>query len=726
VGADPRAKQMPNINKLYLDKYQQVMPTKESQTLKVKDSMDFATTYHKTELDAFKAINKQLLQLNERKQGPTILVINSPRQANYLAQKVSAINSFPFVTVPSHQQDNQFDLLSWLTPVCKQMLAYYMHLGSWLDERFNQSRYTNVPFCNIPNDPYLFMADFIFAKQLISNDMLLWWSSAQKPDLGGRENDENATPANELINNEINNPGTYETVCVELDILRLCLNTLIMAPVVNEVEGVAATVGFDNTTLTLDEYSKGVVKHTSAFGDATISSKTFTVLRAMVQQWFQEVMADNNTMSVLLQDTLLRWLLSPLSNLYDPCLYGLVQGMMKKVFMQLVAEFRRLGAKVVFANFRRIIIATSKESMDGAIAYWQYLSRSIQRKQVLEVLELKKVNYWQVLVWMDEMNYGGFLANETPPLGQQPAQGHVVTMRWNICDYLAPAIQEQFKISVAQFIQKLLLIKEKYPRDIKYQINQQKQHDDSIPDPRNEQKRRYIRQTMMREVLQWLPKLMKQQEQALGENDNPDMVFPRLAGSHLKMTNPALEFVKSLAAVLSLDPLLDDEVRVLKRNALEIVGDGAISEFSSEAQFQNPCEFLKLNEVVCAYCGYTEDLDICRDHHLMKRPGQHNQASVWRCRGCKVPYNKNLIEESMITQVNRWMMMYQLQDLMCQRCHSVKRENLLRQCDKCGSDYVTVQSKQDVMRKLKVFGNVANDQQLSLLQNIIQWTMERI
>ncbi|KAI8093391.1 uncharacterized protein BX664DRAFT_278331 [Halteromyces radiatus] len=727
VGVDARSRQMPNVNKLYLDKYQQIMPNNSSRAVQVKDSMDFETTYHATERDAFKAINRVLTQIDDIKQGPTILAINSPRQASYLTQKVPAINFFPYVTVPSLQQNNQFDALNWLNPVCKQMLAHYMHLGPWLDERFDQARYVNVPFCNIPNDPYLFMADILFAKQLMNNDMVLWWSSAPKPDLGGRENDENISVANDLVSNEMNHPGAYETVCVEMDVLRLCLNTVIMAPVINEVEGTVATIGFDQTMHTMDEYTKGAVKYISTFGDATISSKTFGVLRTTVQQWFQEAMVDNNTMSVMLQDTLLRWLLSPSSNMYDPCLHGLVHSMMKKVFMQLVAEFRRLGAKIVFANFRRIIIATAKESMEGAIAYWQYLSRSIQRKQVLEVMELKLVNYWQVLVWMDEMNYGGFLADGTQQtLETISQQTHTVTMKWNICDYLASAIQDQFKINVAQFIQQLYIIKQRYPRDIKHHIMQQKQQqDEDLPDPRAEKKRLYIRQTLTREVLQWLPKLIKRQEQALGQDDNPDMVFPQLAGSHLTLTNPALEFVKSLTVVLSLDHQLEDDVRLLKRNALEVVG--SISEFSNEAQFQNPCEFLKLNEVVCTYCGYTEDLDICRDHHLFGQQQQMGKkSSVWRCRGCKVVYDKGLIEDSMIAQVNRWMMMYQLQDLMCQRCHWVKRENLLRQCDKCGSDFVVVQNKQDLIRKLKVFNNVAKDQQLTLLLNIIQWTLDRV
>ena len=34
--------------------------------------------------------------------------------------------------------------------------------------------------------------------------------------------------------------------------------------------------------------------------------------------------------------------------------------MMKKLFMQLLAELRRLGATIVFANFNRIVINTEK------------------------------------------------------------------------------------------------------------------------------------------------------------------------------------------------------------------------------------------------------------------------------------------------------------------------------------------------------------------------------
>ena len=47
-----------------------------------------------------------------------------------------------------------------------------------------------------------------------------------------------------------------------------------------------------------------------------------------------------------------------------------------------------------------------------------------------------------------------------------------------------------------------------------------------------------------------------------------------LPGSHLKLTHPALEFVKALCKVLSLDSAIIDPVNQLRRNLLKLIGVG--------------------------------------------------------------------------------------------------------------------------------------------------------
>ncbi len=43
----------------------------------------------------------------------------------------------------------------------------------------------------------------------------------------------------------------------------------------------------------------------------------------------------------------------------------------------------------------------------------------------------------------------------------------------------------------------------------------------------------------------------------------------------------------------------------------------------------------------------------------------------WCCSHCKNPYNRDVIEQSLIESVNRKSMAFILQDLVCSKCHGV-------------------------------------------------------
>ena len=64
------------------------------------------------------------------------------------------------------------------------------------------------------------------------------------------------------------------------------------------------------------------------------------------------------------------------------------------------------------------------------------------------------------------------------------------------------------------------------------------------------------------------------------------LLFYSLPGSHLKLTHPALEFVKALCKVLSLDSSILEPVNQLRRNLLKLIGVG---EFSDIAEWKDPC-----------------------------------------------------------------------------------------------------------------------------------------
>ncbi|KAI8979603.1 hypothetical protein BDF20DRAFT_870600 [Mycotypha africana] len=322
VGLSKSNQQVPNISRIYKERYQELYGEEGplSSTVDIPRSANFEINYCSSETDAYKVINKTLSKYLDDKRGKTILTLCSPRSTSSLIQKMRILNMLPFVRLPYTQANNTFDALNWIQPVIHRMLTYYLELGGWIDEKISQAQYANIPFCNIPNDPYLFMSDIMFARKLMQNDMVLWWSASPMPDLGGREEDESLAVTSELVNTELNEPGAYETICMEMDIGRLCLNTLIEVNVINEIEGMASGfAGFDSSNHTVEDYASGAVNTMMAFGDGMISNKTFSMLRSVIQSWVHQS-SDEKLEQFAKQMTgnLHRWLLSHNSHMYDP------------------------------------------------------------------------------------------------------------------------------------------------------------------------------------------------------------------------------------------------------------------------------------------------------------------------------------------------------------------------------------------------------------------------
>lgn len=61
---------------------------------------------------------------------------------------------------------------------------------------------------------------------------------------------------------------------------------------------------------------------------------------------------------------------------------------MKKLFIQLVAEFKRLGCTIVYANFNKIIVCSKKRKVADALAGIEFVIASIRNKELFHSLAL--------------------------------------------------------------------------------------------------------------------------------------------------------------------------------------------------------------------------------------------------------------------------------------------------------------------------------------------------
>lgn len=99
----------------------------------------------------------------------------------------------------------------------------------------------------------------------------------------------------------------------------------------------------------------------------------------------------------------------------------------------------------------------------------------------------------------------------------------------------------------------------------------------------------------------------------------------------------------------------------------------------------------------------------------------------WLClnESCTGEYDRRSIEASIVDAIERRFVSYQLQDLRCARCKTMKSENLRSTCD-CSGEYVMAETRHDLTRTLQVTANVAEFHKLSTVAVVVEALREMI
>ena len=145
----------------------------------------------------------------------------------------------------------------------------------------------------------------------------------------------------------------------------------------------------------------------SSYSESAMCATVFRVLKSVVASWLRDISVHRNVFADFQVIHFYRWLRSPSALLYDPALRRMLQNLMRKYFVQLLAEFQRLGATVVYADFGRIVLGTKKRRIVDALSYVSFVCASLRQKELFRSLELNVQHCWQLLVWLDPANYGG-------------------------------------------------------------------------------------------------------------------------------------------------------------------------------------------------------------------------------------------------------------------------------------------------------------------------------
>ena len=713
---DPASRRQPivRLSDLYLALLQKRQESYgSSTTITYPHSMTFSHTYHSTDITALKAISRELGLMEEKS---FAVVISSCKDQSYFERFMPKLGKFPILSMPQAKGPHSLDVFPWQSHVGQKMLSRYLSLGTWIDRMVSLADYYDVPIGHVEGDQPLFLADITFARKLSQQDMVLWWSPSDWPDLGGVENDKK--PTEPLPPTDFQSAGVFTNVCLEVTVRNLAVNSVLQSVLVNELEGSGGTTAFDSVSHTINDYSTGEAERTVTLGESQISAHMFGILKTMVKTWLLDKIHDStNSPATVAIDHFWRWISSSASQLYHPGLHRFIHGLMRKTFIQLLAEFKRLGSHVIHADFGSILLSTSKPP-GTAHAYATYITTAVTGHELFQHIYLHTERFYDFLIYMDPANMGGIVCED--PLAIEPPEELCMEMRWNIQHFLPPAIQQDFASSVQYYILELFKIRQKVSVVARAPLRMLENGDpdltqrDAAKSKEVESIHEFIARKLTRKLLKTVEAIRERfHYSVLQEKEVPnkeDFHFPVLPGSHLHLNNPPLEFVKFICAVFSLAKEHRVEIGLLKRTLLDLIG---VREFANEAIFHNPCEPLKLANVPCRHCDVLRDFDFCRDPELL--PNSLEVNPKWLCVNCGGEYDRMAIEFALIDMARNLERAFVQQDLRCSRCQQIKSDNISRWC-KCSAPYQFTINKAEIRRKLRTIVNVAREYNLPRLK----------
>ena len=455
---------------------------------------------------------------------------------------------------------------------------------------------------------------------------ILWCSPSPRPDLGGREKDLARLESDvDDLNPTFDKKGLYLGHTVQLSISGMPEAALLQSHNLTELDGFET---FQQGAVDSKLNQDGQL-HTN-YAESTLAMPQYRIMKSMVAGWVKEITHFNNSSADQQVQHLMRYITSTNSLLHDPALVKLLVSSIYRLFKLMTNELTRLGCTVVHAEPDKLVLFSNKKTIHEAIGYADFIEKRLVEKEYFQALDFKFQHAWSIVLWYNYLNHGGsrviiedgeVLDNEDEP---------DLSFKW--LEYLPT--EASIQKSMATLIRGYITL-----------MQNEMDKEDITKEELVEFARASIRGQLSEHLLDCVEKIRARFPPGA---DRSRDIFPQLAGSHLKLDNPALFYAKMIMEILSAHEEVEEEVRVLRRNLFRILNT---SEFSrSAADWVDPSAKLVLRDIVCQQCGVTRDVDL-------------GVSITPECECDEIDYhaNKMLIERRLIDLVRKKIISWNIQ-----------------------------------------------------------------
>ena len=202
---------------------------------------------------------------------------------------------------------------------------------------------------------------------------------------------------------------------------------------------------------------------------------------------------------------------------------------------------------------------------------------SVNARELYKYLQLTIRHHWEVLLWMDAANFAGVICRDPSVETDSSALADQIDMQWNLGTFLPPAVQADFRTVVAAFVAGMLGAQTAAYDTGRTPLRVLQSATQTQADPAHKHEAdlaaAFVRGKLQRQLLKTIQDIDgRHRDEAPDEELRRQWAFPTLPGALFVMTNPVLEFIKSTCAIFALAKDVQNEVGVMRRHLLELIG----------------------------------------------------------------------------------------------------------------------------------------------------------
>uniref|UniRef100_A0A158Q8A2 DNA polymerase epsilon catalytic subunit n=1 Tax=Elaeophora elaphi TaxID=1147741 RepID=A0A158Q8A2_9BILA len=706
---------LPNLSNMYASEKANLSADDSVSFLNRKADMNFTVNQCIAVERADRIIQRYIRSLQQIDSYPTIIAVQSRQQLSTLIKRLPALDGYPLVRIFASEPSGLFNVLDWQRIVLRRIIKHYFNMflylhvriklnlekntiylsyykifkfgGSGLFQQYVEvSRYLHVPIGNIPEDFSTFGPDVLFGRSLINQGYVLWASPLGRPDLGGKELDDarlNAVWSSISVSKQpvcvINEPSFETYICVELELGAVDVTAIVQSASIADAEGGVDSVGFLTGSVLSADALLGYIRSIAQYDEGAAVAGPLKVLRLLLHECIKDIHLYGNKIADQVIISLDRWLRTQHSLMYDPAIVRVVDVLITKLILLLVAEvssdillvnkLNRLGGRIIFASNSRLIMSTQRSTFEHAQSFVNSLLLSVEEHAIFASLNIKAIKFWDVLLWVDANDYIGILC-------AKGEGNNEVTVKLGTSNFIKENYRDLFKQTLIGY----LVLVARNVRSVK-NVEEQQQ---------------YRLNLVKNEVTEQMFDFLNNLSSSVDIRQNADL------------RNSIILMVKGITHFIGLDGVVYESVAKvqLRYQLLRMLNEDDASDDGTWQSLNVSCT---LTQLFCSICCQSNDLNVC-------------QLEAWVCPSCGKQFQSSTIEQLLIERVNQLLIAYTIQDFKCSRCEAVRRHNLSLFCDCCGVEENVI-SADEFRFNIETIGRIAQQHNLTRLAELCEWTL---